>query len=97
MHRDEAGNEYVLSDAGGGERVRRYLDDAMKYGVPLDDVWNIDKINNSDKIERTGYPTQNPVALYARMIQASSNEGDMILDPFAGCATTLVTAEKLGR
>lgn len=47
--------------------------------------------------ERTGYPTQKPLALYERIIKASSNEGDIVLDPFAGCATTCVAAEKLGR
>lgn len=47
--------------------------------------------------ERRGYPTQKPLALYERMIRASSNEGDTVCDPFAGCATTLVAAERLGR
>ena len=47
--------------------------------------------------ERVGYPTQKPVGLYARMIRSSSNPGDMVLDPFCGCATTLVAAEKLKR
>jgi len=47
--------------------------------------------------ERTCYATQKPIALYERMILASSNEGDIVLDPFAGCATTLVAAEKLQR
>ena len=47
--------------------------------------------------ESTGYPTQKPLALYKRMIEASSNPGDMVLDPFAGCATTSVAAEQLGR
>lgn len=50
-----------------------------------------------DKKERTGFPTQKPIALYGRIIRASSNEGDMVLDPFAGCATTCVAAEKLNR
>lgn len=68
----------------------------MSYGVPLDDVWTIDKLNNSSK-ERYGYPTQKPLALYERIIQASSNPGDMVLDPYCGCATTPVAAEKLGR
>ncbi|MXY78786.1 MAG: hypothetical protein F4Y94_03635 [Chloroflexi bacterium] len=93
---DEAGREYVLSDGGGGTRVRRYLEDAMAYGVPFDDVWPIPKLNNSDK-ERQGYPTQKPLALYERIIQASSNKGDLVLDPFAGCATTPIAAERLGR
>lgn len=47
--------------------------------------------------ERVGYPTQKPVALYERIIKASSSEGDMVLDPFCGCATTPVAAERLGR
>ena len=47
--------------------------------------------------ERLGYPTQKPLKLYERMILASSNEDDIVLDPFAGCATTLVAAERLGR
>ncbi len=96
VHLDSGGREYVLSDAGSGERVRRYLDDAMTYGVPLDDVWDIPKINNSDA-ERVGYPTQKPLALLERIIKASSNEGDVVLDPFAGCATACVAAEKLHR
>ncbi len=49
------------------------------------------------KSERIGWPTQKPLALYERIIKASSNEGDRVLDPFCGCATTLVAAERLGR
>lgn len=97
VHKDNDGKEYVLSDAGSGKRIKRYLDDAMAYGVPLDDVWDIPKINNSDKQENTGYPTQKPLDLYERVIKASSNEGDIVLDPFAGCATTCVAAERLNR
>ncbi len=47
--------------------------------------------------ERTGYPTQKPIAQKERLIRAFSNEGDLVLDPFCGCATTCVAAEKLGR
>ncbi len=93
---DSENKEYVLFDAGGGKRVRRYLDEAMSYGSPLDDVWAIQKINNSDK-ERTGYPTQKPLELLDRIIRASSNEEDIVLDPFAGCATACVAAERLDR
>ncbi len=96
VRKDEDGNKYVLSDAGGGKRVKRYLKDAMEYGRPVDDVWDIDKLNNSSK-ESTGYPTQKPVELLERIITASSNPSDMVLDPFCGCATTCVAAEKLGR
>ena len=60
------------------------------------DVWNIPSLNNMAK-ERTGYPTQKPVALYERIIEASSNPGDVVLDPFCGSGTTLVAAERLGR
>lgn len=97
VHRDEQGREYVLSDAGGGSRVKRYLDDALQYGVPLDDVWPLDKINNSDKHERIGYPTQKPEALLERIVNASSNEGDVVADFFIGGGTTVATAQRLGR
>ena len=60
------------------------------------DVWPIPTINNM-ATERTGYPTQKPLPLYGRIIEASSNAGEIVLDPFAGCATTCVAAERLGR
>ncbi len=59
--------EYVLSDAGGGERVKRYLEDALKEGVVVDDVWDLDKINNSAK-EVLNYETQKPETLLERII-----------------------------
>ena len=93
---DDEGRKYVLSDGGRGKRTRRYLSEAMAYGKPVDDVWEIPKINNLSK-ERVGYPTQKPLALLERIIQASSNPGDVVLDPFCGCATTCIAAEKLGR
>jgi DNA modification methylase len=96
FHTDKDGREYVLSDAGGGKRVKRYLIDAMKDGKPVDDVWDIDKINNSSK-ERTGYPTQKPEALLERIIKTSSKKDDLVLDPFCGCGTTLSVAQLLGR
>jgi len=96
IHTDKEGREYVLSDAGGGKRVRRYLIEAMKDGKPIDDVWDIDKINNSSK-ERTGYPTQKPEAILERIIKASSKKNDLIIDPFCGCGTTLSVAQLLGR
>ena len=60
------------------------------------DVWDMPIINAMSK-ERTGYPTQKPLALLHRIIQASSKEGDIVLDPFCGCATTCVAAQQLGR
>ena len=60
------------------------------------DVWNIQALNAMEN-ERTGYPTQKPIELYKRIIEASSNNGDLILDPFCGCGTTLMAAEGLKR
>jgi site-specific DNA-methyltransferase (adenine-specific) len=96
IHISSDGRQYVMSDAGQGKRIRRYLDEAMSYGKPIDDVWNIDKINNSSK-ERLGYPTQKPEALLERIIKASSNEDDTILDAYCGCGTTVAVAERLKR
>ena len=76
--------------------------DPAKYGKPnpegkrIHDVWRIPSINNMSK-ERTGYPTQKPLTLLERIIKASSNEGDVVLDPFCGCATTCIASEKLNR
>jgi site-specific DNA-methyltransferase (adenine-specific) len=65
--------------------------------VAVGDVWtDIDRINQAAK-ERLGYPTQKPVALLERIIQASANEGDTVLDPFCGCGTTIAAAQKLNR
>jgi hypothetical protein len=73
----------------------RYLDEMP--GVPLQDVWtDIFPVNPMAK-ERLGYPTQKPEALLERIIEASSNEGDVVLDPFCGCGTTIAVAEKLHR
>ena len=76
-------------------RLKRYLDD-MKGGV-MGNIWtDINPINSQAK-ERLGYPTQKPVALLNRVIEASSNSGDLVLDPFCGCATTLIAADRLQR
>ena len=93
---DENGRRYVLSDAGGGKRVKRYLDEAIKDGVVVDDVWDIDKINNSAK-ESADYATQKPAALLERIIKASTNEGMLIADFFGGSGVTAAVASKLGR
>ena len=65
-------------------------------GKHPEDWWVMQPIMPSSK-ERVGYPTQKPLALYERIIKASSNPEDIVLDPFCGCATTLVAAERLGR
>ena len=62
----------------------------------IDDVWSIPYLMPASK-ERLGYPTQKPIKLLEYVVRASSNEGDMVLDPFCGCATTCVAAEKLDR
>ena len=73
---------------------RRHL--FNKKGKVAGSVWDISRPPNHSN-EWVGYPTQKPLALYERIIRASSNEGDIVCDPFAGCATTLVVAEKLQR
>lgn len=78
-----------------GKRYKVFLEDRDR-GVKLNDVWIIPYLGSTAK-ERTGYPTQKPLSLYERIIKASSNEGDIVLDPFCGCATTPVAAERLGR
>ena len=79
----------------GGIRRKRYLDEME--GRPLQQLWaDINAINSQAK-ERTGFPTQKPLALYERIVKASSNPGDLVLDPFCGCATTPVAAERQGR
>jgi DNA modification methylase len=76
---------------------KRYLDESK--GVPLqswwDDIGMLRGLNRNG--ERLGYPTQKPLALLERIIQASSNPNDIVLDPFCGCGTALVAAQKLGR
>lgn len=67
-----------------------------KRGVPLSDVWEIPFLNPKAK-ERTGYPTQKPIELLERIIKISTDEGDLVLDPFCGSGTTLVAAKLLGR
>ncbi|MBU0609886.1 MAG: restriction endonuclease, partial [Armatimonadetes bacterium] len=83
--------------AGPGKvpREKGYLDEAA--GVPLQDLWADISPINSRAQERLGYPTQKPEALLERIISASSNPGDIVLDPFCGCGTTIAAAEKLGR
>ena len=88
---DADGRAYRIRSIGGKD-YKYYKDD----GRYCHDVWDIDAINAFAN-ERTGYPTQKPLALLERVIRASSNEGDMVLDPFCGCATTPVAAERLGR
>lgn len=85
----------VQTRPGAVPQMKRYLDE--QEGRPIDTVWNDIPPINSQAKERLGYPTQKPVALLERIIQASSNPGDVVLDPFCGCGTTIDAAQKLGR
>ena len=76
-------------------RYKRYLDE--QKGTVVTTIWTDIAPINSQAQERLGYPTQKPVALLERIIAASSNEGDLVLDPFCGCGTTIHAAQKLGR
>jgi DNA modification methylase len=79
----------------GVPELKRYLDE--QPGVPLQDLWtDLDPIN-AKAAERLGYPTQKPESLLERIIESSSNEGDVVLDPFCGCGTAVAVAEKLNR
>ena len=87
---------FVIQSAPGRvPRLKRYLDE--QEGTPVDDVWTDIKPIQSQAAERLGYPTQKPEALLNRIIKASSNEGDLVLDPFCGCGTTVAAAQKLKR
>ena len=91
------GNKEIKSAyASDGKRIPSQTTNKESKGVPLRDVWEISIIAPSAK-ERLGYPTQKPIELYKRIVTASSNEGDLILDPFCGCGTTLIAAEELNR
>ena len=74
---------------------RRFLDELQ--GKPVQNLWDDIEMISSQSAERLGYPTQKPVALLERIIQASSDEGDIVLDPFCGCGTAVHAAQKLGR
>ena len=76
-------------------QYKRYKNDLKGKAIP--DIWDdVDRINPVGS-ERLGYPTQKPVSLLERIISASSNAGDVVLDPFCGCGTTIAAAQKLGR
>lgn len=82
---------------GGGRApvLKRYVEPSVR--PPVEDVFTDIPGLGASSAERTGYPTQKPLALLERIIRASSDEGDLVLDPFCGCATALVAAEKLAR
>lgn len=85
----------VQTKPGGVPQYKRYLSEMP--GVPLQDMWTDIRPINSQAQERLGYPTQKPEALLERVIEASSNDGDTVLDPFCGCGTAVAVAQKTGR
>lgn len=92
---DRAGLIYWPEKEGGTPRLKSYTDELE--GVALSDIWTDIPPISANAAERLGYPTQKPLALLERIIQASSNPGDLVLDPFCGCGTTVAAAQKLGR
>jgi len=94
MEKFEANGQLVYS-VRGMPRLKLYLDEMP--GVPADDLWTDIFPINSQAEERVGYATQKPQSLLERIIQTSSNDGDLLLDSFAGSGTTAAVAEKLGR
>ena len=94
MNRLDAENRLYFTKTGG-IRIKRYLDETQ--GVSIQDVVTDIFPINSQAQERLGYPTQKPLALLERIIQASSNPDDLVLDPFCGCGTAVIAAQKLSR
>jgi DNA modification methylase len=92
---DAAGGLHYPARPGGRLRMKNYLDERL--GVPVQDVWTDITLIGGTSPERLKYPTQKPLSLLERIISASSNEGDVILDPFCGCGTAIEAAQKLGR
>ena len=91
---DESGREYQEKTDKKSQKIYRYYLDESKIA---EDYWiDIETLNREDK-ERLGYPTQKPEALLERIIKASSNEGDVVLDAYCGCGTTIAVAERLNR
>jgi site-specific DNA-methyltransferase (adenine-specific) len=94
MEKFEAEGRIIYSQTGY-PRLKVYLDEMP--GVPLQNIWLDVPVIAAQSAERLGYPTQKPVALLERIIRASSNPGDVVLDPFCGCGTTIAAAQKLDR
>ena len=92
---DIEGRLHFPKNPNGRIQRKRFLDEVK--GRVVQNLWDDIQVIASQSNERTGYPTQKPLALYKRMIESSSNPGDMVLDPFCGCATTPVAAEQLTR
>jgi DNA modification methylase len=92
---DKKGRIWYPDSKAKRPRLKRYLDEMP--GPVVGDIWTDIPPINSRAVERIGYPTQKPEALLQRIIGASTNRGDVVLDPFCGCGTTVTVAEKLQR
>ncbi len=98
---DQAGIDRLFAEgriafsSNGRPRLKTHLEDLS--GVAVHDIWTDIEPINASASERLGYPTQKPQALLERIIEASSNKGDLVFDPFCGCGTTIHAAQKLGR
>jgi site-specific DNA-methyltransferase (adenine-specific) len=95
---DDEGREWIWGHRGKGQShaYRLYIDEAVKQGRPIDSVWEIPIINTSAR-ERTGYPTQKPIALLRRVVNLLTEEGDWVADLMAGSGTAGEAALCLGR
>jgi site-specific DNA-methyltransferase (adenine-specific) len=85
----------VQTRPGAVPQLKRYLDE--QRGRPIGDVWTDIPPINSQAAERLGYPTQKPERLIERIVRMASGEGDVVLDPFCGCGTTIAVAQRLNR
>ena len=92
---EEAGLIHRPKKEGGMPQGKRYLEDAP--GVPLQDIWTDIKPIHNISSKRLGYPTQKPMAVLDRIIRSSTNEGDVVFDPFCGCGTTIYAAHEANR
>jgi DNA modification methylase len=92
---DKEGRLHFPKDPNGRIQRRRFLDELQ--GKPIQNLWDDIEMINHHSNERIGYPTQKPEALLHRIIEAASQEGDLILDPFVGGGTTIAVADKLNR
>ncbi len=92
---DREGRLYFPKSQDGRIQLKRYLDEMP--GMQVSNIWDDLPVIHAQAIERLGYPTQKPEALLERILKASSNEGDVVLDPFCGCGTTVQVAQRLNR
>jgi site-specific DNA-methyltransferase (adenine-specific) len=92
---DREGRLHFPKEATGALRLKMYLDESP--GVRVQNIWTDIPPIGAQAAERLGYPTQKPEALLERIIRAGSSEGDLVLDPFCGCGTTIAAAQKLNR